>query len=78
MKRKGKYICTKDLQSDDFAVGLCYSIEEWRQQALFWCNCECSNNLYDEIKKLPRHEVINYIQDLYGIVIEKYKPKKEH
>lgn len=67
--KKTKFICIKDLQGGDFAVGASATIEEWRKIALDWADNDNNNELYETIKKLPTKQVIEFIKEIWQIII---------
>lgn len=70
-KTMDKYKCVEDLQGGEFAVGNIETIEEWRQTALAWCDSDGNEGLFKTLESLPESEVIDFIQDMWQIVIEK-------
>ena len=64
-----KFICIRDFQNGDFAVGSVMTIEGWRDRALSWADSDGNIELYRALKKLPKKEVIEFIADIWQIEI---------
>lgn len=64
-----KFICINDLQGGEFAVGCAMTIEEWRERAMFWADSDGNEELYKSVKKLPKKDVIDFIQDIWDLEI---------
>ena len=71
MQNEELYYATRDYQTDGFGFYRALTIEEWREQALDWCDSDGNEELYETIKKLPKKYVLDYIQDIWTIKIEK-------
>lgn len=76
MKNEDLYMATQDYQTDDFGFYRALTIEEWREQALDWCDTDCNEELCNTIKQLPKKYVLDYIQDIWTIKIEKVDKDK--
>lgn len=66
---KEKFICINDLQGGEFAVGCVMTIEEWRERAMFWADSDSNEELFRSVKKLPKKEVVDFIQDIWDLKI---------
>lgn len=69
MKNEKKYLCIKDLQGGDFAVGCLESSEGWRKIALNWCGSDDNDELYRTVEELQEKEIINFIMEIWQIEI---------
>lgn len=76
MKNEDLYMCSRDYQGDDFGFYRAFTIEQWREQALEWCDTDCNEELYKTIKNLPKKYVLDYIQDIWTIKIDKIDKDK--
>ena len=74
---KDLYVCIKDYQSGSFGMYRAYTIEEWREQALEWCDSDDNEELYNTLKTLPSKYVIDYINDIWQIEIVKINEKQK-
>lgn len=63
------YTCTNDLQGTGFACGRTLTIEGWREQGLDWAYMDDYDGIYEELSKLPKKKVIDYIQDFWELEI---------
>lgn len=64
-----KYRVTRDLQGGDFGMYRDYTLKEWREQAIEWC--EMDDN-YATARALKRYEVkncnlIDFIAEVWGL-----------
>lgn len=66
-----KYICIKDLQYGDFAVGNIATIEEWRETALAWAWNDDNEELQETLEELKQENIIDFIQEIWQIEIVK-------
>lgn len=68
-----KYICIKDFQEYEkfggFAVGCISTIDEWKESALEWCDADDNIETAKYIKKLPKSELIDFINEFWSIKI---------
>lgn len=64
-----KFICIKDLQGGEFAVGCAMTIEEWRERAMFWADSDSNEELFKSVKNLPKKYIIDFIQDIWDLEI---------
>lgn len=67
--RDKKYICIRDLQGGDFAVGGAGNIEFWRERAMDWASSDDNMETYYYLKYLAKKEVINFIQEFWQLEI---------
>lgn len=65
--RDRKYMCTRDLQGGDFAVGGIGNIEYWRERAMGWAYGDDSMELYYSLKYLPKKQVINFVTEFWEL-----------
>lgn len=64
-----KYICIRDLQGGEFAVGNSMTVGEWRGQAMEWAENDGDSETYYELEKLDTNEVLDYIREIWEIEI---------
>lgn len=64
-----KFMCIKDLQGGNFAVGYSMTIEEWRGQAMEWAENDGDSETYEELEKLNTSEVLDYIREIWELEI---------
>lgn len=64
-----KYICIRDLQGGEFAVGYSMSVEEWRGQAFEWAENDNIEETIEELEKLKENEIIDYIREVWELEI---------
>lgn len=64
-----KYICIRDLQGGEFAVGYSMTVEEWRGQAMEWAESDNNEGLVESLETLNSDEVINFIIDFWELEI---------
>ena len=64
-----KYICIRDLQGGEFALGYSMTVEEWRGQAIEWAENDGDNETYEELEKLDTSEVLDYIREIWELEI---------
>ena len=69
MENEKKYICVKDLQGGDFAVGRIATAEEWREIALSWAWNDDNEDLLKTLKKLKKENVVAFVYDIWQIEI---------
>ena len=48
--KKVLYINTRDYQGGNWFVGAIFTIEEWKDCALIWCDLDGNEELYELIK----------------------------
>lgn len=66
------YVNIKDNQSGGWYVGVCQTIEEWKNSALVWCDSDNNEELYEIIEKHELDEkLIDMISDIWSIEIVK-------
>jgi len=70
---KDLYVCIRDYQGGSFGMYRAFTIEEWRENALEWCDSDDNEELYNTLKTLPQKYVIDYINDIWQIEIVKVK-----
>lgn len=63
------YLCIKDLQNGDFAVGAYGDIEYWREIAMAWADSDDAEDIFESLKNMPKEEVIEFIEDFWAIEI---------
>lgn len=75
-----KYINTRDYQGGSWYIGVIGSIKEWKEFALFWCDSDDNEELYDYISKQKENEdLLNFINEVWSMEIVKFdKNNKEH
>lgn len=64
-----KFMCIKDLQGGNFAVGYSMTIEEWRGQAMEWAENDGDSETYEELVELDTSEVLDYIREIWELEI---------
>lgn len=71
MKNEEKrYYVTEDRQGADFGKYRIYTIEQWREQAKEWCEMDDNDELWGCINKLPKDQVIDFIDDMWTITLK--------
>lgn len=82
---KKLYINTDDYQNGDFALGETLTAEDWKEKALYWCDSDGAEELYDYFKnfdintKEKEEKLIQDISEIWQINIVPYdKNNKEH
>lgn len=66
MKNKN-YICIRDFQGGNFAVGSIENIEGWQERALGWCEADDNEELYRDLYNTGKKQVINFISELWEL-----------
>ena len=64
-----KFMCIKDLQGGEFAVGYSMTVEEWRGQAMEWAENDNTEETIEELENLKENEVIDYIREVWELEI---------
>lgn len=68
-KVERKYICVRDRQGGSFALGRTQTAEEWRQNALQWCEQDDNEEYAKFLKTLPKSKVVNEIEFMWDLEI---------
>lgn len=76
-----KYICIRDYQGTDFAVGEIHTAEEWGKKAISWADT-WDEEPYTALMKIVSErkndrELIEYICDTWEILIVEYRDIKQ-
>lgn len=64
-----KYICIRDLQGGEFAVGYSMTVGEWRGQAIEWAENDNTEETIEELEILKENEVMDYIREVWELEI---------
>ena len=64
-----KYICIRDLQGGEFAVGNSMTVGEWRGQAIEWAENDNTEETIEELENLKENEVMDYIREVWELEI---------
>jgi hypothetical protein len=80
VKEEKKYLCIRDNQQGEFGMYRLYTIEEWREQAIDWCEADGEKqSTIKYLQKLKKSDVIWVISDLWDIeIVEFDKSNEEH
>lgn len=65
-----RYYVKEDRQGGCFGMDRLYTIEEWREQAKEWCEMDDNDGLWQYMDKLPKDQVIDFIDDMWTITLE--------
>ena len=68
-KVERKYICVADKQGGTFAVGRTQTAEEWRQNALQWCEQDDNEEYARFLKKLGKKHIVGEIASMWDLEI---------
>ena len=75
VRDKGElYINIDDYQNSDFALGRIGTSKQWREQAIEWLDCGCSECLQNKFSSyyIKNSELIDYINNMWEIEIVKF------
>ena len=79
---KERYRVVADLQGGEFAMGIDYTVEQWKKQALEWCwsdgNYELAEALYNDYQKFNDKTIMLEIADIWAIEFRKVRKDKKH
>lgn len=64
-----KYICIRDLQGGEFALGYSMTVGEWRGQAIEWAENDNTEETIEELEILKENEVMDYIREVWELEI---------
>ena len=68
-KVERKYICVRDKQGGEFALGRTQTAEEWRQNALQWCEQDDNEEYARFLKKLGKKHIVGEIASMWDLEI---------
>jgi len=73
-----KYVCTRDLQGGNFAVGSILTAQDWQERALGWCDTDGSKELADYLEKLTKEkEIMDFIAETWELEFIPYEKHLE-
>lgn len=70
------YIVINDLQGGNFGMGRIYTIRGWKNQAIEWAESDENDLLIEELKKLPKDKIIDYISFTWEIEFKEITKKE--
>jgi hypothetical protein len=73
-----RYYVYQDLQNTDFAMGRCYTIEQWRKQALEWCYIDENYDLAEILYNMKNEYILDAISELWALIFRKCRKDRKH
>lgn len=65
-----KYICTRDFQGNNFAVGKIQTANQWKETAMAWCWQDDCEELMKKIEEMTdERKIIDIIQEIWQLEI---------
>ena len=77
-----RYRVIRDLQGGDFAMGSCFTLEQWYKQALYWCeadgNDELAEFIYRYYKECTDKQFLAFVGEIWALEFRKVRKDKKN